>query len=127
MCGVVVCCSGVALRLKEMERCRAEKSEAVKELTNFKARTALDPQRSDLSGHPQFQRVRTIAAAAAACARLLPPFADLFLAKAPRRVWFIGLRVDWSSLFKSCASGCVCYRVFPRVEVSLLQSIWTAA
>lgn len=31
------------------------------ELTNFKARTALDPERSDLSGHPQFQRVSPIA------------------------------------------------------------------
>lgn len=43
-----------------MDRCRAEKSEAVNELTSYKARTALDPQRSDLSGHPQFQRVRAI-------------------------------------------------------------------
>lgn len=40
-----------------MERCRAEKAEAEKELTQFKASTELDTQRSDLSGHPQFQRV----------------------------------------------------------------------
>lgn len=44
-------------RLKEMERCRTEKAEAEKELTQLKASTELDTQRSDLSGHPQFQRV----------------------------------------------------------------------
>eukprot|EP00903_Cladosiphon_okamuranus_P010342 g9785.t1 len=46
-------------RLKDMERCRAEKSEAVNDLTTFKARTALDPEKSDLSGHPVFQRLST--------------------------------------------------------------------
>lgn len=40
-----------------MERSRAEKAEAERALTQLKASTELDPQRSDLSGHPQFQRV----------------------------------------------------------------------
>lgn len=34
------------------------KAEAERELTQLKASTELDTQRSDLSGHPQFQRVR---------------------------------------------------------------------
>ncbi|CAM9105718.1 unnamed protein product, partial [Laminaria digitata] len=44
-------------RQKEVERCRAAKAEAERDLTNFKASTELDTQRSDLSGHPQFQRL----------------------------------------------------------------------
>lgn len=40
-----------------MERCRVDKAETERELTAFKAKTELDTQRSDLSGHPQFQRV----------------------------------------------------------------------
>lgn len=40
-----------------MERSRAEKAESERALTQLKASTELDPKRSDLSGHPQFQRV----------------------------------------------------------------------
>lgn len=46
-------------RQKEIERCRAAKAEAERDLTKFKASTELETQRSDLSGHPQFQRLST--------------------------------------------------------------------
>lgn len=52
-----VCC-GVLLRKDECERVRLEKAEAERELTRVKSMTTLDPSKSDLSGHPQFQRVR---------------------------------------------------------------------
>ncbi|CAM9532499.1 unnamed protein product [Ectocarpus sp. 12 AP-2014] len=46
-------------RLKEMERWRTEKTEAERELTQFKASTELETKKADLSGHPQFQRLST--------------------------------------------------------------------
>lgn len=45
--------------MKEIERCRREKAETERQLTEMKATTPLDTKRVDLSGHPQFQRVRT--------------------------------------------------------------------
>lgn len=41
-----------------MERWRTEKTETERELTQLKASTELETKKADLSGHPQFQRVR---------------------------------------------------------------------
>lgn len=44
-------------RKEECERLRADKIEVEREVTRLKAATQLDPSKSDLSGHPQYQRV----------------------------------------------------------------------